>query len=78
MDKIRLIGAVAAAAVLSVVSAFGGEVLPTPVNGVVTLQSGKTYTVTENTSLAGISQISVVEGEGTVRCGKFGLSVIVR
>ena len=62
MNKIRLIGAVAFAAALSMVSAFGGEALPPPVNGVVTLQSGTTYTVTENTSLAGISEISVVEG----------------
>ena len=62
MNKLRVFGAVAAAAVLSVVSAFGGEALPTPVNGVVTLQSGKTYTVTENTDITGIEDILVSEG----------------
>ena len=61
MSKLRVFGAVAAA-VLLVVSAFGGEALPTPVNGVVTLQSGTTYTVTENTDITGIEDILVSEG----------------
>ena len=58
MNMVRL---VASSAVLSVLVAFGAD-LPAPdANGVVTLASGESYTLTESSDLTGITQISVTQ-----------------